>query len=94
MQIVARLLASMALLLAVACTPSAQFTDPKAEAKATADEYLKSRSLYDARRQVTVRDEKTEWVVVYHVPDGWTGGEQRVGIDKQSKKVIGFVAWQ
>ena len=88
------LLTCLALPLAHACSPHGPPADPRAEAKEIADDYLKSRSLYDARRQVSVRDETTEWVVVYHVPEGYAGGGLQVGVDKQTKTVTGFVGSQ
>jgi hypothetical protein len=86
--------ALLALVVVTACTPNATPADPRHRARDVADEYLKSRGDYSARRPVYVRDEKSEWVVVYKVPPGMAGGELWVSVDKRTMKVSGFVGWQ
>ena len=87
-----RLLSIPALLL-LSCTPQVE-DGPKAKAQEVANNYLKSRSIWSERRPVTIEDSGSAWLVIYHVPEGYTGGEQRVWVDKRKMEVTDFIAWQ
>jgi hypothetical protein len=75
-----------------ACT--AKVEEPKDQAKRAADAYLASISMSDPERPVEVKDAGPHWVVIYHVPQGWAGGDRLVWVDKRTMKVADSIAWQ
>jgi hypothetical protein len=81
------------LALVASCTPSG--TSEQLAVKAS-NAYLDANGLtrFGEGRRVAVRDEGTEWAVVYRTPQGAAGGDFIVFVDKRTMKALGHVGFQ
>lgn len=78
---------------AAACSNENSSTQhEKAQEIATA--YLASKSMFDPQLRTTVDDTGEKWLVTYHIPEGATGGDQHVWVDKRTMKVVASVGSQ
>jgi uncharacterized lipoprotein len=74
---------------------SACSSDPRTQAKRAADAYIKKGNHPDLlKRSVTVTESGRQWVVTYHVPEGYAGGDCVFSVDKRTMKVLGSVCGQ
>lgn len=73
------------------CTQNTPDEAARAHARRVADAYLDSVSMRDTGRSVTVDDAGTRWLVTYHLPEGWAGGDGTVWVDKRTMTVVDSV---
>lgn len=78
----------------VSCTPNDAEAGSRAQARRVADAYLNSISTSNPERPVSVEDQGDKWLVVYHGPVDWAGGDRLVWVDKKTMTVIDTVAYQ
>jgi len=82
------------LLALVGCRQAQLNSDNQSQARQVADAYTDFDPTAGPQRRVTVQDAGQYWLVTYHVPEGWTGGERWVWVDKKEMKVAKFIGSQ
>ena len=74
---------------------SACSADPRTQAKRAADAYIEKANHRDLlKRSVTVTESGPQWVVTYHVPEGYAGGDCVVSVDKETMKIVASACGQ
>lgn len=87
--------AALALMIAIAiaaCTPT-----PQEKAQRVADAYMETIGMAregGPKGLVTVTEEGPHWIVTYHVPEGWAGGETMVAVDKRTMRAVDHIGGQ
>lgn len=67
------------------------------DALAVANAFVAKRWPYELKPPYpspTTKDADDVWMVIYDIPEGWTGGGQTFYIDKKTCKVIQIIAEQ
>jgi len=73
------------------------FQTPQEEARQVADAYMEKRNLARegaVAREVTIKDEGSDWLVTYHLSEGHAGGDLLVWVDKRTMTPVQFIGGQ